>query len=206
MRWIVLISGFFIASSGCDKDSTTPCRNGGYSFLANSEWVPRQVTYQIGDTLRLSSKFSKSLTDQEYPNQQVDYNNATGVGGTLTIYALDTITRSFLGAINQFNFMEVVGYISEGDIVPLEVKNMSYAELTDSFKFNLNIVAREKGIFVFYVSDLYCRGLKGKDCTNAGFSNPIVNPERGIALFEYAMNRPPASQFEAERMYCFRVE
>jgi hypothetical protein len=25
-------------------------------------------------------------------------------------------------------------------------------------------------------------------------------------LFQYAMNRPPASQFEIDRIYCFRVQ
>ena len=196
----------FLLSSSCNKNGTSPCVNGGYSIAINSEWSPQNQVYSIGDSICLNSNFSKTIADLINPTSQIDYSNSVGIGGNLTIYSLDTVNHVPLGGISKFNFVVGSGNISPGTIVPEEVINILYAELPNSYSFSLNVIARQKGIFVFFVSDLSSNGLRGKNCTNAGFINTLSNTERGVGLFEYAMARPPASQFEIERMYCFRVE
>lgn len=177
-----------------------------YSFSVTSKWTPQQEVYHIGDTLYLTSAFPKMLIDQINPAIKVDYSNSTGVGGSYAFYELDTIQHDVKGAVLKFEIIPIKGSVGNGIIVPNEQKTVNYLETGINYAFSIKVVLKVNGIFAFYISDLKSNGLKGKNCTNAGFSNTLTNSSKNINLFEYAMGRPPASQFEIERIYCFRVQ
>jgi hypothetical protein len=88
----------------------------------------------------------------------------------------------------------------------LRIKDILYAELSSVYSFKAEMVAKAKGIYAVYISNLASKGIRGKNCTNAGFSNILTNSNKNINLFEYAMGQPPVSQFEIDRIYCFRVQ
>ncbi|MCY7293402.1 MAG: hypothetical protein LH615_14580, partial [Ferruginibacter sp.] len=64
LKRVLLITAmpFFIAAT-CNKNDTTPCVNSVYSFTVNSEWMPQREVYEIGDTIFITSSFSKNLID-----------------------------------------------------------------------------------------------------------------------------------------------
>ncbi len=194
----------FLLTSGCRKGST-PCVFGGYSFAVSSEWSPQREVYNIGDTILLTSTFSKSLTDLVNPSLTIDYSNSTGISGSNAFYELDTIQSKVIGAVSKLEFIPIIGVISDGNIVPAEQKSITYKESNTNYQFTLKVVLKSKGIYAFYISNLLSRGINGKNCTNAGFTNTLTNANKNLNLFQYAMNRPPASQFEIDRIYCFHV-
>ena len=196
----------FLLSSGCRKNKTTPCVFGGYSFAVTSEWNTQKEIYNVGDTIYLTSIFSKTLNDLVNPSININYSNSAGIGGSYAFYELDTILHQVKGAVSKFEFLPITGIISNGEIVPNEQKNILYAELTNTYSFYLKVVVKTKGIYAFFISNLSSNGIRGKNCTNAGFSNTLTNTNKNLNLFQYAMNRPPASQFEIDRIYCFRVQ
>jgi hypothetical protein len=202
---LFILTSQALLSASCSKDKPRLCR-GGYSFRITSEWVPQKQTYKVGDTLYLKSSFPTMLTDQINTSMIIDYSNAVGIGGSYIFYELDSVNRKVNGAVSKFDFLVVDGSIANGIIVPDEQKVISYRELNGTYSFQLKVIPKDKGIFTFFISDLSSRGIRGKNCTNAGFSNTLVNTNKNIHLFEHAMGRSPASQYETERIYCFRVE
>lgn len=201
-----IIAVQFLLSSGCNKNSTTPCVFGGYSFTVSSEWSPQREIYNIGDTLNLTSAFPTTLIDQINTSLSVDYRNSVGIGGSLTIYKFDTILHEVVDAANEFNYNSVIGTIKNSDSKPSRIKDIFYSELSSSYNLKLNVIPKQKGLYAFFISNLLSNGLKGKNCTNAGFSNTLTNTNKNLNLFQYAMGRPPASQYEIDRIYCFRVQ
>jgi hypothetical protein len=205
MGLLITAASFFVSSS-CNKNDTKPCLNGGYSFSITSEWSLQKEIYNIGDTILLSSNFSKTLTDIINPSLVINYSNSIGIEGSYAFYELDTINHQAIGAVSKFDFIPVNGSIKNGVIVPNEQKSITYIELTNNYSFVLKVVAKAKGIYAFFISNLISQGIIGKNCTNASFANTLTNTNKNVNLFQYAMNRPPASQFEIDRIYCFRVQ
>lgn len=195
----------FLLSSGCSKNSTKPCVNGGYAFAVTSAWSPQSEIYNIGDTIFLNSEFPKTLTDLINPSITIDYSNSVGIGGAAAIYELDTVAHQPVGATSKFDFVSEIGIVGNDVTIPSQNKSLSYKELTTVYKIKIKIIPKQKGIFALYIPDLKSSGLSGKNCTNASFSNTLTNTSRGLSLFQYAMNRPPASQYEVDRIYCFRI-
>ena len=202
---LLITAAQFILGAGCRKAST-PCVFGGYNFAVTSEWRPQKEIYNVGDTIFLTSTFPKILSDLVNPSLTIDYSNSTGIGGSIAFYELDTIQSKVLGAVSKLEFVPIIGLIANGNIVPAEQKSITYKETSTSYQFNLKIVLKSKGIYAFYISNLLSRGINGKNCTNAGFTNTLTNTNKNLNLFQYAMNRPPASQYEIDRIYCFRVQ
>ncbi len=197
----------FLFAGNCKKEGTSCISTQAiYSFKVTSEWSPQKETYNIGDTLLLSSTFPKTLPDLVNPLLTIDYSNSTGIGGSNAFYEFDTIQNKVKGAVAKFDFIPIIGVIENGSIVPSEQRIIAYKETSSNYHFSLKVVLKSKGIFAFYISDLLSRGINGKNCTKAGFTNTLTNTNKNLNLFQYAMNRPPASQFEIDRIYCFRVQ
>ncbi len=203
---ILIFSCQFLLSSGCNKDDTKPCWSGGYSFSITSEWMPQKEIYNIADTITLLSTFSKTLTDQINTSLIIDYSNSVGIGGGITIYKLDTILHQPQDAAYEFEYFTVKGSISDSETKPLRIKNILYKELSSEYSLHIRLRPKEKGIYAIYISNLGSQGLLGQNCTNAEFNNILTNTNKNLSLFEYAMGRPPASQYEIDRLYCFRVQ
>jgi hypothetical protein len=202
---LILISQPFLYSS-CRKNGTKPCVNGGYSFRVTSEWSPQREIYSIGDTINLMSVFPKTLTDQINPSLVIDYSNSVGIQGDVTTYYLDTIINQPVAARDSFQLISIIGSFSERPGNRQAGININYFESGTNYQFKGAFVCKKRGIYAFFISNLLSNGLRGKNCTNAGFSNTLINTNKNITLFEYAMGRPPVSQYEIDRIYCFRVQ
>ena len=203
---LITISQLIIGSS-CRKNGTS-CNStqAAYSFRVTSEWSPQKVVYSIGDTITLFSSFPKTLQNFLGTSSLIDFSNSTGIGGSYAFYELDSSQNKVKGAVMKLEFIPLVGDVRPGIIVPDDQKSISYQELPNAYQFKLKIVLRSKGIYAFFISDLLSRGINGKNCTEAGFTNIVSNTDKNLSLFQYAMNRPPASQYEVDRIYCFRVQ
>lgn len=195
----------FFLSSGCNKNSTRPCPNAPYSFAVTCNYSPENEIYSIGDTLNLTSVFSKMLHNQANQGTTVDYSNSTGIGGNIFVYKTDTISHTLLDAINNFNYFSVKGTLTASETKPLRIKDVFFQELSSTYEIKIGMVAREKGIFVLYVSDMGSKGIIGKNCTNAGFSMTVTNTDKHIGLYQYAMQQIP-DEIQKKNMYCFRVQ
>lgn len=195
---------FFIAAT-CNKNDTTPCMNTAYSFAVTSEWSLQREVYNIGDTIFINSSFSKILTDL-IGNFSVNYSNAKSIGGNLFIHEMDSIQHIVLDAVPKFNFIQQVGIASNNTQQPNRTKDIMYLESSSAYSFKMGIIPQKKGLYAIFISNLNSDGIIGKNCTNAGFANTLTNSNKNINLFQYAMNRPPASQYEMDRIYCFRVQ
>ena len=207
LRIVLLITTVqFLLSVRCNKNSTRPCMYSSYSFVITSEWSPQQEVYAVGDTLNLSSTFPKKLTDQINTSIVVDYSNSVGIGGAATFFELDTITHDVIGATSKFDYYSIIGTIGNDVSIPTKSKSLYFAELSTTYSLKIKLVPKQKGLFAFYISNLTSNGLRGKNCTNAGFVNTLTNTNKNLNLFQYAMQRPPASQYEIDRIYCFRVQ
>ena len=206
IKKVLLITAipFFIAAS-CNKNDTRPCTNGGYAFAVTSEWSPQREVYNIGDTIFINSAFSKNLIDL-IGNFNVDYSNAKSIGGNLFVHEMDSVQHVVLDAVQKFNFIQQVGTVSNNSQQANRIKDIFYFESSTSYIFKMGIIPKNKGLYVIFISNLNSQGIIGKNCTNADFANTLSNTNKNLNLFQYAMNRPPASQFEIDRIYCFRVQ
>lgn len=206
IKKVLLITAIpFFLSASCNKNDTRPCTNGAYAFAVTSEWNNQREIYTIGDTIFLNSSFSKNLTDL-IGNFNVDYSGAKSIDGNLFIHEMDSVQHIILDAVQKFTFIQQIGTVSNNSQQPSRIKDMKYLESSNAYTFKMGIIPKNKGLYAIFISNLNSQGIIGKNCTNADFADTLTNSNKNINLFQYAMNRPPASQYEIDRIYCFRVQ
>jgi hypothetical protein len=196
----------FLLSGSCNKDSTRPCAlTTPYSFAVTSEFTPQKAVYNVGDTIFLVSTFPKTLTNL-ISNQQVDYSNSVGIGGVFGLSVLDSVSRQPFAARDSFNISVIVGSISETNITINRNRlfQTNYQETTN-YDFKLRLVCKKKGVFMFSCDNLSSVGLRGKDCTNAGFNMTVTNSDKHFDLFQNSLGTP-MDALGAKVSYCFRVQ
>ncbi len=194
----------FLMASGCNKNDTKPCAMvTPFSFNVTSEFSPQREVYNIGDTIFLNSTFPKIFTNL-ISNQQVDYSNSVGINGTLTFSYLDTISKMGQDALNKFQILDIFGFTSVINNGPNSGKVINFNEIS-TYQFKVGIILKTKGIFQLAASDLYSKGLVGKDCTNAGFNMSVTNSNKNLNLFQYALGYAPDALLQ-KSIYCFRVQ
>ena len=201
---LITVMPFFIAAS-CNKNDTRPCNNGAYSFAVTAEFAPQREIYNVGDTIFLTSSFPKNLTDQ-IGNFNVDYSNSVGIGGDIAIYYLDTISRQPLPARDSFTFISVIGNFSERAFNKNSGINFYFSELATLYQFRGAVICKKKGIYGIGVDNLNSKGLRGKNCTNAGFNMTITNTDKHLYLHQYALGVNPNDPFLQQHGYDFRVQ
>lgn len=203
---LLIITVQFLISGNCNKKNTgCISANTTYNFAVTSEWSPQNEIYNIGDTLFLNSNFPKTLADQTNPSLSINYSNSVGIAGNLIILKIDTVTHAFIDAVNIFNYFVTSGQLTNSATKPLRIKDYHYAELSSTYDLRAGIVAREKGIFLLYVSDCFSNGIAGKNCTRAGFTMTVTNSDKHYSLYQYAMTQLP-DEIQKKTMYCFRVQ
>ncbi len=202
---VTLVAYLLILISACGKETTKPCRNAAYSFKITSTWSPQRLNYNIADTIHLESVFPKTLVDLQ-SNQLIDYSGAKSIGGNLIFYKLDSINHTFIPSFDKFFIGAVNGSFNTNTSVPNKIINIVYSETASLYIFRVAIVPLERGIFALAIVDLGSQGIVGKNCTNAGFVNTLTNTDKNLQLFEAAIGRPPVSQYEIDRYFCFRVQ
>lgn len=196
----------FLFSASCNKDETSCLSTRTtYSFIVTSEWSPQKEVYNVGDTIYLTSVLSKTLVDQINPSLVVDYNNSVGINGDIGIVYLDTITHQPLPAKDSFDFISIFGNFKERSINMDLGINIWYTETSTTYQFKGAIVCKRKGIYGFTVSDLLSPGLRGKNCTKAGFSMSVTNIDKHLYLHQYALNVNPSDPFLQQHGYDFKV-
>ena len=203
---LLITAAQFLLSSGCNKNSTTPCQNATYSFAVTCNYSPEREIYNIGDTIFFESIFPKTLTSLLNPSTIVDYSNSTGIGGDIRIYYLDTITRQPLPGKDSFAFASIIGNFQERTGNQNSGINTLFFETSQNYHFKGAIICRKKGIYGFGVSDLISNGIRGKNCTNAGFVMTGTNPNKHLHLHQYTLGVDPNDPMLQRIGYDFRVQ
>jgi hypothetical protein len=173
----------FISSASCNKGSPRQCRN-PYAFQATSEWNPQKRVYAVGDTLYLSSNLPKKLTDGISPFNVVDYSNSVAIGGAIGMGYVDTIQRIPVPGRKNFDFFPIKGTMGETSVAADQSLAFTYAEQPTFYGFRCGIICKQKGIYIFAMSDLKSPGIKGKNCTNANFGMILINSDKNLDLYE----------------------
>jgi hypothetical protein len=195
----------FIFGSSCNKDGSKPCTMlTPYNFNVTSEFTPQREIYSVGDTIFLKSIFSKVLINS-ISNQQVDYSNSLGVVGNFKAIFMDTTNLIIQESLNKFST-----YVFKGDQAsipnsPNSGLSIKYLEDSTTYEFIMSIKLLSKGLFYIGVTNLGSQGLQGKNCTNAGFNMTVINSNKNLHLFQYALGYPADSML-ANNIYCFRVQ
>jgi len=194
-----------LLSSGCNKNSTS-CMSSAttYNFNISSEWFPQAERYSVGDTIFLNSSFQKMLTDQINPAIIVDYSNSTGVGGNIFMYELDSINHQILAKASEFETIPFVGSVQPISANPEKGKDFYFDE-QQMYLFKVGFKLKKKGIYLLYVSNCGSAGLRGKNCTKAGFAMSVTNSDKHYSLYQYALQQQP-DEIQRKVMYCFRVQ
>ena len=195
----------FILGASCNKNKSYPCRNIVYSFEAASLWSPQREVYNVGDTIILSSEIPKTLSDLINPVLVVDYSNAVGIGGGVGIAYLDTITRTAIPGRRYFDLVTFIGSLGERSVAPDQGPAFTYTESFNKYELRVGLICKQKGIYNFSVSDLKSPGLKGKNCTNAGFNMAVTNSIKNLLLYERVLSITLDAD-AIKRNYCFRVQ
>ena len=202
---MILTSFQLVSILGCNKNRTSCIStNATYSFSVSSKWSPQREIYRVGDTIYFNSSFPKLLMDN-IGNTQINYANSVSLGGTITMSQLDTIMRRSIPARTKFNIISVTGGIQELPNSPQNGTANSYQETGTNCQCKVGFICKEKGIFGFGVSDLLSSGLRGINCTKAGFSMTVINSEKNFGLYLYALGFAPDAD-GSRRGYCFRVQ
>lgn len=193
-----------VTSSGCRKDSSRPCQYGTrYGFSVTSSWSPEIETYQVGDTMILTSIFTKNLLDVQ-SNSIVQYSNTLGIYGNIVFGIMDSVSHSGMDARSKFQVFGIIGVIEPIENNPEKGVNIKYAEGND-YSCKVGVIFKEKGIFLLAVSNLGSQGIIGENCTNAGFGMTVTNTNKHFNLFQYALGYPPDALLQPN-IYCFRVQ
>jgi hypothetical protein len=191
----------FLLGVKCNKDDTRPCRYAAYSFSVSGIFSPQRENYNVGDTIYYHCSFPVKLMDRT-SNTEIDYSNSVGIGGTFNFAKIDSANRESNYSLQDFFAKSIVGVvIPHKDSTGI---NYDYQVVVDSFKATIAIRLLSKGVYYFAVNDLSSRGIRGQNCTNAGFSMSIVNSNKNLHLFENGMGRA-ADALLSRGIFCFRV-
>ena len=196
----------FLLSSSCNKNNTTPYVNVAYNFAVTAQWLPQQEVYAVGDTIYLMSTFPKILNDQINASLVIDYSNSVGIGGDVAISYLDTILRQAVPAKDSFSLLSITGSFLERAFNQSAGVNFNYEETSQNYSFKGALICNKKGIYGIGISDLSSNGLRGKKCTNAGFSLAVINTEKHLYLHQYALGVNINDPYLQQKGYDFRVQ
>lgn len=206
LKKVLLITAIpFLISASCNKEDTKPCLGGNiYNFSVTSEFTSQREIYNIGDTIFLNSLFSKTLIDN-ISNQNINYSNSVGIGGTIRGVYMDTVSRDIrynLSAFTLVNFIGTYTFISNNQNDGLK---MLYNESTNNYEIKIGFKCLQRGLFYLVMNDLASNGLIGKNCSNAGFGMTVTNSNKNINLFQYALGYTPDALLQ-KNIYCFSVQ
>jgi hypothetical protein len=205
LKLVLLITATpILFGSSCNKDGSKPCRNAPYSFDVTSEFSPQKEIYNVGDTIFLTSSFPKNLTSI-ISNQQVDYSNSLGISGNFNTLKMDTINKVSIEGLSNFKVVNLTGTSTAISNSPNLGVNIFFTEGANSYNAKFGLKLESKGLFYIGVTDLSSQGLRGQDCTNAGFNMTVINSNKNLNLFQYALGYSPDAML-AKYIYCFRVQ
>ncbi len=205
MKSIITCITIIFLHSGCCKDCTKPCPRGGYVFKAEGIFSPQTASYKVGDTIYFTSLIPKIQQDQINPSMTVNYENSTGILGNIGFFEFDTLSKKIVLSALKFSCFSIAGSVSPIATDNNRGFNYSYNEESIDYQLTIGIKPLQKGNFVISVLSPSSAGLRGKDCTNAGFGMTVTNSDKHIDIWQSSLGRLPDIQ-EEKTIYCFRVQ
>lgn len=111
-------------------------------------------TIQIGDTIHLNVAFSRKLKEVLYSDYV--YLPEDFITHNLSIYKIDRSNfelnnTNFPGSVSSFDTNAVIGRFK--DIFMNTILNINYILKNDSVFGSFNLIAKDTGTFVFYITD-----------------------------------------------------
>ncbi len=205
LKKVLLITAIpLLFAASCNKDKTMPCVNTAYSFAVTAEITPQRMVYNVGDTIFLTSSFSKTLMDL-VGNYNFDYSNSVGISGNLNALKMDTINHVAVEGLNNFEVLNFIGSTTPISNSPNLGVNIFFVEQPSIYNAKFGLKLKSKGIFYIGVTNLASKGIQGKNCTNAGFDMTVTNSNKNFNLFQYALGYTPDALLQ-KTIYCFRVQ
>jgi hypothetical protein len=188
--WLLaLMMSFSCHKSGCHESS--------YIFTSNYSYYPEKDSIRVGDTLLLTCTIAKQ-------QPLVFFSGAENLGGNLVVSNSDSFALQTRGAIDKFSYFNIRGSVYSTALHPGNVKWMSYQETDTSYDFEVGIIARDKGNFIFSVSDDPGVFRKGSEsCGVANFLFVNANKDKHLYLFENLNG--PLGVNDHLHSYCFKV-
>ncbi|MDP4129837.1 MAG: hypothetical protein Q8918_14350 [Bacteroidota bacterium] len=183
-----------IILSSCHKT----CHEQNYIFTSNDVFYPEKDSIQVGDTLQLTCTISKS-------QRLVYFSGAENLGGNLVISNIDSFATRARGAVEQFAYFNVLGSLySNNNLLPNNIKLITYKESDSAYNLNVGIIALKKGRYIFSFTDdpgVYRTG--SANCGVANFLFVNVNKNKHLYLFENVNGSlGPDDNLHS---YCFKV-
>ena len=200
----LIMGTLLLFSSSCKKEGTKPCSQvTPYSFNVTCEFTPQQEIYNVGDTIFITSTFSRSLLNV-ISGQQINYSNSVGIGGDIGIAYPDSVTRQNKPAKDSFNYISFIGTFLPRPINQNQGINTKYLESSD-YQFRGGIICKRAGVYAISVDDLISQGLNGQNCTNATFNMLVTNTDKHTNIYESILGIT-LDQYSVDRIYCFKVQ
>jgi hypothetical protein len=138
-------------------------------------------------------------------NQKVDYSNSIGIGGNFNFIYMDTITRTIQESLNKFSVNAITGQQMLITNAPNLGLSVIYLESSSNYELKFSVKLLARGLYFIGLTDLISQGIRGQNCTNAGFNITVTNTNKHFNLFQYALNYSPDALLQ-KSIYCFRVQ
>ena len=206
---LLITTALLFINAKCNKDATTPCFNStAYSFKMTTELLNEKEVYSVNDTITLISTIPKLLIDYTTPYpKEIDYSNCTGIGGSFRASLLDSVNHQSYAAIDSFRFVSIDGSVNDDSGSPTSTRSLYFTETATNYKLKILIILLCKGNYQITVNDFGSRGIPGEDCTNAGFSNKIINTNKHLEILSNTeIPGVMLDQYLIDHIYCFRVQ
>jgi hypothetical protein len=184
----------WVISYSCHKSG---CQQKSYIFTSNYSYYPEKDSIRVGDTLLLTCTIAKQ-------QPLVYFSGAENLGGNLVISNSDSFALFTRGAVAKFSYFNIKGSIYSTALHPGNVKQISYDETDSSYDLQVGIIAQDKGVFIFSVSDDPGVFRKGSEsCGVANFLFVNANKDKHLYLFENLNG--PLGVDDHLHSYCFKV-
>lgn len=139
--------------------------------------------------------------------RETDYSNCTGIGGNFKASLLDSVNHSSSGAMDSFALVAVVGSVTNDIGSPDDTRSLYFSETSTDYQLKTLIILLKKGNYQIGATDFGSSGIRGQDCTNAGFNNQITNVNKHLdILSNAAIPGVVLDQYLTDHIYCFRVQ
>lgn len=190
-----------IINSGCPSKS---CVEAKYQFYMQQSFSIERDSILVSDTLWLYSSHSTTFRDSVSGNQ-IDFSNSQ-IGVNLSILNFPDTSQSPIGAIYNFNFINVFGRELSNVNLPTQNKGFIYDETNGNYTLKLGFIAKVRGIYAFFLGNSNGVIKNNHSCEKAGIE--ITNSNSNNHLYYYQNFRPgyEIPSYEKTHIYCVKVK
>lgn len=189
--------------TGCPNPS---CPEATYAFVVSAYVFPVVDSIRLGDTLYTQSSFSSQLRDIS-SGQNINYANASPIGGNLFLDALASNGTYLRGAIGDFTNVSKRGqiYDDQENSSQQRIKHFSYQSSASGYNFEAGLIPLKRGLFLISTNTAISNGISGeKSCSKAMFDVNLVSSSINLHYIEIATGRP-VERRDSLHAYCVKV-